>query len=148
MALRSSAQAEAASVGENDNRIQLQIFAGIEQSRPSILKFLNGDGHDRENPMEWNRRAIFLGGAALLSVVTGWPGLARSQVSCEAISAGPARTDCYIGFSRINRQKSKISASVAQQQTDSANLSLGDRHALQDERTSFGALSLPQTQTS
>ena len=79
-----------------------------------------GTQHHRQNPMEWNRRAIFLGGAALLSVVTGWPGLARSQVSCEAIPAGPARTDCYIGLSRINRQKSEISAGVAQQQTDSA----------------------------
>jgi hypothetical protein len=34
--------------------------------------------------------------------------------------AGPARTDCYIGLSRINRQKSEISAGVAQQQAATA----------------------------
>src|SRR5262249_5436460 len=36
----------------------------------------------------------------------------------DTFPAGPARTDCYIGLSRINRQKSEISAGVAQQQAE------------------------------
>jgi hypothetical protein len=43
-----------------------------------------------------------------------------AQVNCETFPAGPARTDCYIGLSRINRQKSEISAGIAQQQTETA----------------------------
>jgi hypothetical protein len=48
------------------------------------------------------------------------PGIA--QVDCEAIPAGPARTDCYIGLSRIQRQESEIAAGVARQQSDAAKL--------------------------
>jgi hypothetical protein len=56
-----------------------------------------------------------------LAAVAGSLGFATAQqVNCETIPAGPARTDCYIGLSRINRQKSDISAGVAQQQTDTA----------------------------
>jgi hypothetical protein len=60
----------------------------------------------------------FLGAAAILAA--GSLGLALAQVSCETLPAGPARTDCYIGLSRINRQKSEISAGVAQQQAETA----------------------------
>jgi hypothetical protein len=58
-------------------------------------------------------------GAALLAAVASL-GLALAQVSCETLPAGQARTDCYIGLSRINRQKSEISAGVAQQQAETA----------------------------
>jgi hypothetical protein len=60
----------------------------------------------------------FLGAAAILAAAS--LGLALAQVSCETLPAGPARTDCYIGLSRINRQKSEISAGVAQQQAETA----------------------------
>jgi hypothetical protein len=60
----------------------------------------------------------FFGGATLLAAAS--LGLALAQVSCETLPAGPARTDCYIGLSRINRQKSEISAGVAQQQAETA----------------------------
>jgi hypothetical protein len=60
----------------------------------------------------------FFGGAALLAA--GSFCLATAQANCEAFPAGPARTDCYIGLSRINRQKSEISAGVAQQQAETA----------------------------
>lgn len=61
---------------------------------------------------------LFLGGAAL---VTASPlGLAMAQVNCETLPTGPLRTDCYIGLSHINRQKSEISAGVAQQQAETA----------------------------
>jgi hypothetical protein len=60
----------------------------------------------------------FFGGAALLAA--GPLGVAVAQVNREAFPAGPARTDCYIGLSRINRQKSEISPGVAQQQAETA----------------------------
>ena len=41
-------------------------------------------------------------------LVAGWSGVAMAQVNCETIRAGPDRTDCYIGVSRINREKSAI----------------------------------------
>src|SRR5262249_47096084 len=53
----------------------------------------------------------FFGGAVLLA--SGSLRLAVAQVDCERFSAGPARTDCDIGVSRINRQKSEPSAGVA-----------------------------------
>ena len=61
---------------------------------------------------------LFLGGAALLAA--GSLGLAVAQSNCETLPAGPARTDCYIGLSRINRQESEISAGVAEQQAETA----------------------------
>ena len=63
-------------------------------------------------------RFLFFGGAALLAASS--LGLAMAQVNCETLPPGPRRTDCYIGLSRINRQKSEISAGVAQQQAETA----------------------------
>jgi hypothetical protein len=63
------------------------------------------------------------------AVAATWPFAARAQQSaipataqpnCASLPVGPQRTDCYIGLSRINREKSKISAGVAQQQRDVA----------------------------
>ena len=59
-------------------------------------------------------------GAALLVLVAGSIGVATAQVNCDTIPAGPARTDCYIGLSRISSQKSEIAASTAQRHTDSS----------------------------
>jgi hypothetical protein len=83
--------------------------------------------------MARNRPVAFLGGAALLAFVTSSTGGAKSQVNCETVPAGPARTDCYIGLSRINRQKSEIAAGVAQQQ---GKLSPIDRRAFQNKMAS------------
>jgi hypothetical protein len=58
--------------------------------------------------------------AALVVLVASSLGVANAQVDCGTIPAGPGRTDCYIGLSRINQQKSEIAASAARQQTDSA----------------------------
>jgi hypothetical protein len=68
------------------------------------------------------RPAMLLCGVALLAVVAGTPGVATAQVNCEAIPAGPDRTDCYIGLSRIYRQKAELSATIARQQADAATL--------------------------
>ena len=61
-------------------------------------------------------------GAALAWTLAGSPDVATAQVDCEAIPAGPARTDCYIGLSRLFGQKSGIAAGVAKQQADAARL--------------------------
>jgi hypothetical protein len=61
---------------------------------------------------------LFFGGAAL--VAASPLGLAMAQVNCETLPTGPRRTDCYIGVSHINRQKSEISAGVVQQQAETA----------------------------
>jgi hypothetical protein len=61
---------------------------------------------------------LFLGGAPLLAASS--LGLPMAQVNCETLPAGPARTDFYMGLSRINRQNSETSAGVAQQQADTA----------------------------
>jgi len=47
--------------------------------------------------------AALLGGITLFAAAVGCPGVARAQVDCTTIPPGPARTDCYIGLSRINR---------------------------------------------
>ena len=56
--------------------------------------------------MRRNATSAFPACAAML--VAGWSGVAMAQVNCETIRAGPDRTDCYIGVSRINREKSAI----------------------------------------
>ena len=52
-------------------------------------------------------------------IVSLWPPVVRAQqadmvvtaqFSCDSLPIGPARTDCYIGLSRINRQQSEIAA--------------------------------------
>jgi hypothetical protein len=65
-----------------------------------------------------NATSAFPACAAML--VAGWSGVAMAQVNCETIRAGPERTDCYIGVSRINREKSAIAAGGARQQSDIA----------------------------
>jgi len=54
--------------------------------------------------------------AALLASL---PNVAKAQ-NCEAVPAGPARTDCYIGLSRIYQGQSDIAAGKARVQSSSA----------------------------
>jgi hypothetical protein len=61
-------------------------------------------------------------GVVLWTISASEPDFARAQTHCETIPAGPARTDCYIGLSRIFREKSNIAAGTAQQQADAAKL--------------------------
>jgi hypothetical protein len=93
---------------------------------------------DQVNPMSVKILAMLLGGTALLlAVAAGSPDVAMAQVNCETIPPGPARTDCYIGLSRIYRQKSEIAAGVARQKSDTAifrNVT-GDRTRKKGQRT-------------
>jgi hypothetical protein len=58
-----------------------------------------------------------LGLAAIVAAHAGWPSVAISQ-NCEAMSSGPARTDCFIGRARIEGQQSNIAAGTARRHTD------------------------------
>src|SRR5262245_32488153 len=45
---------------------------------------------------------------------------AVAQVNCEALPAGPSRTDCYIGRARVGQGTSAISTEAAKQSRDAA----------------------------
>ena len=45
-----------------------------------------------------------------------------AQVDCAAIPAGPSRTDCYIGQSRIDQGQSDVAAGKARAQSDAARV--------------------------
>jgi hypothetical protein len=53
-------------------------------------------------------------------LLASFPGDVIAQVDCEAVPAGPARTDCYIGLSRIHGGQSGIAAGAARVQSDAA----------------------------
>jgi hypothetical protein len=65
-------------------------------------------------------RWIAIGGIAAAMWLAGIPDLARAQENCQAMPAGPARTDCYIGLSRIHGAQSDVAASKARVQSDAA----------------------------
>jgi hypothetical protein len=73
---------------------------------------------DRPLVRRWRRIAI------VAIVVAGWPGwlsdLASAEENCQAMPAGSARTDCYIGLGRIYRGQSDVAAGKARVQSDAA----------------------------
>jgi hypothetical protein len=60
----------------------------------------------------WSGIVVSVGMASLA-------GAADAQ-NCEAIPVGPARTDCYIGLSRISQGQSAIAAGTAHAQSSAA----------------------------
>jgi hypothetical protein len=60
----------------------------------------------------------FLAGASICAAAP----VAVAQVNCEAIPAGPARTDCYIGLARIGGGNAAIAGTKAQLETDKSIL--------------------------
>ena len=69
---------------------------------------------DLRSGMKW------LAAGIIATLLAGFPGIVNAQVNCNAIPAGPARTDCYIGQSRIYQGQSDIAAGKARVQTDAA----------------------------
>jgi hypothetical protein len=49
-----------------------------------------------------------------------FPDVASAQENCQAVTAGPARTDCYIGLSRAYRGQWDVAAGKASVQSDAA----------------------------
>lgn len=66
------------------------------------------------------RTAIGATVAAIL--LADFPSIANAQVDCSAVPAGPARTDCYIGLSRVYQGQSDVAAGKARVQSDAARL--------------------------
>jgi len=61
-------------------------------------------------------------GASIVAVLlASFPGVVSAQ-DCNAVPAGPARTDCYIGLSRIYQGQSDVAAGNARVQSDAARL--------------------------
>jgi hypothetical protein len=58
--------------------------------------------------------------SVLAILLPSFPGVANAQVDCNAAPAGSARTDCYIGLSRIYRGQSDVAAAKAGVQSDLA----------------------------
>ena len=48
--------------------------------------------------------------------------IARAQVDRNAVPAGPARTDCYIGLARVYQGKSDVAVGNARVQSDAGRL--------------------------
>jgi hypothetical protein len=55
-------------------------------------------------------------------LLASFPVAVSAQVDCNAVPAGPARTDCYIGLSRIYEGQSDVAAGKARVQSDAARL--------------------------
>jgi hypothetical protein len=58
----------------------------------------------------------------IVILLAGFPGVASAQVNCDAVPAGPARTDCYIGLGRVYQGQSDVAAGNARVQSDAARL--------------------------
>jgi hypothetical protein len=59
--------------------------------------------------------------ASVLAIsLASFTGVVNAQVDCNAVPAGPARTDCYIGLSRIYQGQSDVAAGKARVQSDIA----------------------------
>jgi len=59
-------------------------------------------------------------GSVVAIPLASFPGVVSAQVDCAAVPAGPARTDCYVGLSRVFRGQSDVGASSARVQSDAA----------------------------
>ena len=53
-------------------------------------------------------------------LLASFPCVVSAQVDCNAVPAGPARTDCFLGLSQFYRGQSDLAAARAQAQSDAA----------------------------
>ena len=60
--------------------------------------------------------------ASIVAVSLASVSSVASAQNCEAIPAGPARADCYIGLSRVYRRQSDVAAGNARVQSVAARL--------------------------
>jgi hypothetical protein len=63
-----------------------------------------------------------IGVTVLAILLANISSLANAQVDCEGIPAGPARTDCYIGLSRVYQGQSDVAAGKARVQSGAERL--------------------------
>ncbi len=60
--------------------------------------------------------------SVLAILLASFPVVVSAQTDCNAVPAGPARTDCYIGQSRVYQGQSDVAAGNARVQSDAARL--------------------------
>ena len=53
-------------------------------------------------------------------LLASFPSAVSAQVDCNAVPAGPSRTDCYLGLSQFYRGQSDLAAARARAQSDAA----------------------------
>jgi hypothetical protein len=53
-------------------------------------------------------------------LLASFSGGASAQVNCDAVSQGPARTDCYLALSQFYRAQSDLAAAGARAQSGAA----------------------------
>jgi hypothetical protein len=53
-------------------------------------------------------------------LLASFPAVASAQANCEAVPAGPARTDCFLALSQFYRAQSDLAAAKARAQSDAA----------------------------
>ena len=65
--------------------------------------------------MRWIAAGIFI-----VMWLAGFPDPASAVDDCQAMPAGPARTDCYITLGRLHGAQSDLAAGKARVQSDAA----------------------------
>ena len=66
-------------------------------------------------------RWIAIGAIVVAVWLARFPHPASARDNCQAISAGPARTDCYIALGRLHGAQSDLAAGKARVQSDAAH---------------------------
>ncbi len=61
-----------------------------------------------------------IGATVIAILLANFPSVANAQVDCNAVPAGPARTDCFLGLSRVYQGQSGVAAGKARMQSDAA----------------------------
>lgn len=101
----------------------------VTGARAKMLCFCTTCGRwcaEREGRRGKYRKLAFGGGmkhwaASVVAILlASFPGVVSAQVDCNAVLAGPARTDCYIGLSRVYQGQSDVAAGNARVQSDAA----------------------------
>jgi len=77
---------------------------------------------NRQKPFADTLRSALLSGGVAALLLASFPSVVSAQVDCNAVPAGPARTDCYIGLGRVYQGQSDIAAGNARVQSDAARL--------------------------
>jgi hypothetical protein len=68
----------------------------------------------------WPAMRWIAAGVLIVMWLAGFPDLAGAQDNCQAMPAGPSRTDCYITLSRLHGAQSDLAAGKARVQSDAA----------------------------
>jgi hypothetical protein len=77
---------------------------------------------NRQKPFADKLRSALLSGGVAALLLASFLGVVSAKVDCNAVPAGSARTDCYIGLARVYQGKSDVAPGNARVQSDAARL--------------------------